>query len=227
MVTQPTFRNRMLLVSVLVVLIMFAFSIWAWFQLPLGASIPVHWGINGEANRYGGKAEGLLLMPMIAMALSVLFYFLPQLDPKGENILRSGTAYRALWIVLLMFFLGMHSVTTLIALGVNLQINRFILPAISVLMIVMGNYLGKIRQNYLMGIRTPWTLANEEVWNKTHRLGGRLFVVSGIVSLLASLLGPLIGLTVFGISMLVAVGWTVIYSYVIFTQIRKESTSNP
>ncbi|MFN8441811.1 MAG: SdpI family protein [Caldilineaceae bacterium] len=226
MVTQPTFRNRMLRISVLVVLIMFAFSAWAWFQLPADASVPVHWGINGQANGYGGKAEGLLLMPTITLALSVLFYFLPRLDPKGENILRSGSAYRALWIVLLIFFLGMHTVTTLIALGVNLQINQFILPAISVLMIVMGNYMGKVRQNYMMGIRTPWTLANEEVWNKTHRLGGRLFVISGILSLLASLFGPLIGLIVFGASMSISVGWTVIYSYVTFTQINKESTSN-
>lgn len=226
MVTQPTFRNRMLLVSVLVVLIMFAFSAWAWFHLPAGALIPIHWGINGEANRYGGKAEGLLLMPFITLALSVLYYFLPRLDPKGENILRSGAAYRALWIVLLVFFLGMHTVTTLIALGYHLQMNQFILPAVSVLMIVMGNYMGKVRQNYLMGIRTPWTLANEEVWNKTHRLGGRLFVISGILSLLASLFGPIIGLAVFSISMIATVGWTVIYSYIIFTQIKKASTSS-
>lgn len=227
MMTQPMVRNRMLQVSLLVVLAMFVVSFWAWFQLPAGASVPVHWGINGEANRYGGKVEGLLLLPFMTLAISVLFYFLPRLDPKGENILRSGPAYRAMWIVLLFFMFGLHLVTTGIALGFNLQINHFILPAVSALIIVIGNYMGKVRQNYLMGIRTPWTLANEEVWNRTHRLGGHLFVVSGILSLLATFFGPVAELIVFGTSMLVSVGWTVVYSYVIFEQIKRRSTGQP
>lgn len=227
MMTQPTVRNRMLLVSLLVVLVMFVVSAWVWFQLPAGASVPVHWGINGEANRYGGKVEGLLLLPFMTLAISVLFYFLPRLDPKGENILRSGPAYRAMWIVLLFFMFTLHLVTTGIALGFNLPINQFILPAVSVLIIVIGNYMGKVRQNYLMGIRTPWTLANEEVWNRTHRLGGRLFVVSGFLSLLAMFFGPVVELIVFGVSLLVAVGWTVVYSYVIFEQIKRRPTGQP
>ena len=110
-------RKQMILLSLAAVGVMFLLSGWAWFQLPANAALPVHWGISGQADRYGSKAEGLLLTPLLTLGISVLFYFLPQLDPRGKNLLRSEQAYRATWGILLAFFLGLHTTTTLIALG--------------------------------------------------------------------------------------------------------------
>lgn len=212
-------RKQMMLFSLAVSILMLLISAWAWRVLPAGASIPVHWNVAGEVDRYGGKAEGLLLLPGITMAVSLLFYFLPSLDPKGNNLLRSEQAFRAIWAVMLLFFVVIHVVMLMISLGKQLNMGQIILSSVSILFMVMGNYMGKIRQNYTMGIRTPWTLHNEQIWNKTHRLGGWLFVLCGLISLLVSLLFPSIGVYVLPAMIASASLIPIFYSYLLY---RKE-----
>lgn len=184
---QMNSQRTMWIVSAVVVGAMYALAIWAWAQLPQEASIPVHWGVNGEADRYGGKAEGLLLMPTITLFVCLLLAALPRLDPRGKNIMRSSQAYRAMWLVMLLFFLAIYVVSILAALGWMINMGRIMGPALGLLFLVLGNYMGKIRSNYTMGIRTPWTLASELSWNKTHRLGGKLFVVLGLLLFVSGL----------------------------------------
>ncbi|MFN8493250.1 MAG: SdpI family protein [Caldilineaceae bacterium] len=206
--------NRLWVFSAVILLGMFVLAAWAWQQLPANASIPVHWGINGAPNRYGGKWEGLFLLPLITAGIAVLFTLILYIDPLRQNIQQSGKAYAVTWVALLLFMAGLHIVTVLIALGWAINISVVITIALGILFIVMGNYMGKIRRNYTFGIRTPWTLASDVVWDKTHRLGGKVFMVAGLLILLSAFFAN--GLLHFYImlgALLGAVALVVVYSY--------------
>jgi uncharacterized membrane protein len=202
-----------LLVSILIVAAMFALSLWAWMQLPAGVQIPVHWGPSGEPDRYGGKFMGLMLMPAIAAGLVVLFEIIPRVEPRRENILRSRQAYNAVRVGLLLFLLGMHVVAVMAALGIALNMSRFVGVGMGLFMIVIGGYLGKVRSNYMFGIRTPWTLASDLSWEKTHRLGGRLFILSGLLIILSGILAPTWSVWVLLITILGSTLVVMVYSY--------------
>jgi uncharacterized membrane protein len=165
----------MLIFSAIVVGLMLALSAWAWTQLPADASIPIHWGIDGQANGFAPKPIGLLLIPRV--------------EPRRANLERSGTAYRATWVGVVTLMGVIHAATIAAALGATFDIARLVLVSVGALFIVIGNYLPKVQSNYLVGIRTPWTLTSDLSWRRTHRLGGRLFVIEGAALALLGLIG--------------------------------------
>lgn len=201
------------LISVVVVLIMVGLSAWAWVQLPADASIPVHWNAAGQVDRYGGKAEGLLLLPAVVVGVILLFNVIRYIDPLRANIERSGQAYRAVLLGVLFFMALLHVGAVLSAVGYPINIGLLAAPGIGLMFIVMGNYMGKIRRNYMFGVRTPWTLTSELAWNKTHRLTGKLFVASGLLVLMASLWSSEWAFYVMMASILGTVLFAMIYSY--------------
>lgn len=178
-----------LVISGLVIVIMFAVSAWAWGQIPDGRQIPVHFGLNGTPNRYGGKVQGLLVLPLIASGLTGLLAFLPRIEPRAQNLARSGKAYSLVWIAAILLLSGIHFSIVAIAIGRTVNMAVIINALLGVFFLVTGNYLGKIRRNFVFGIRTPWTLDSDLAWNKTHRLGGWLFVLLGSALLLSALDG--------------------------------------
>jgi len=170
-------KSRVILVIAGVVFLgSLAVSLWAWGQIPDGAQIPIHWGVNGEANGYAPKAVGLLLMPAIIAVLGIVFGAIPYLDPRRDHQERSTTS--RLWIMG-----AVHVAATLTVVGAPIEIGRVVVIAVGGMFIVIGNYLGKVRSNWFVGIRTPWTLSSERSWSQTHRLGGYLFVAAGVVSI--------------------------------------------
>ena len=174
--------------SAYIILVMLLFSAWAWMRLPEGAQMPVHWNAAGEIDRYGTKFEGLLLLPVISGLIAVTLAFIPLFEPRQGNLLRSAKPYVITCAATLLFMLCLHAAMILTALGKPVSVPRAIFAATGVLFIVIGNFFGKVRSNYFFGIRTPWTLSSELSWNKTHRLGGRLFMLFGLVVLLTGLL---------------------------------------
>ncbi len=214
---SQTNLNKLWLFSAIVLLVMGGLSVWAWQQLPANASIPVHWGIAGTPDRYGSKLEGLFLLPVVTTGIALLFTIILYVDPLRQNIQRSNKAYSIMWVVLMLFMAILHTVTVLIALGWAINIGVVITVALGILFMVLGNYMGKIRRNYTFGIKTPWTLASDVVWDKTHRLGGKVFMLSGLLILLSALfagsaLQVLIMLSVIlGATLLV-----VVYSYLVW-----------
>lgn len=179
--------TRLLVVSGVVAVLMFTLSLWAWGQLPGDALIPVHWGIDGQPDRYGGKFEGLLLTPLILIGISALFALIPRIDPRRDNILNSQSAYQAIWWVMLLFLAGLHLALVLSILGYNVSVGRFVPAGVGVIFLVIGRFMGRIRSNFMFGIRTPWTLTSELSWQKTHLWGGRLFMLLGALLVLAGL----------------------------------------
>lgn len=198
-----------------IVALMFLVSVWGWVQVPAEAQIPVHWGIDGTPDRYGGKFEGLMLMPLVALAVSVLLAAVPQIDPRKLNIAQSAKAYRVTWGGMLIFFFVLHLVLVAAAVGYDVSVGTIVPVGIGILFIVMGNYMGKIRSNYMFGIRTPWTLASDLAWNKTHRLGGKLFMGLGLV-MLTALWWPAFAFSMMMVWIVVMLVVLFIYSYYVW-----------
>ena len=173
-------RNIWLL-SAAVVFLMFAISSYAWMQIPAGEEVCTHWNAAGECDDYGSKFVGIYLMPIVTAAVVGLFALIPRIDPRAANIARSRKSYTAVWAAVILFFLALHTILTLSILDRDVNIGTYVPLLVGFMLVAIGNYMGKIRSNYMFGIRTPWTLSSELAWNKTHRLGGKLFVVEGII----------------------------------------------
>lgn len=182
--------------------------------------VPVHWNVAGVVDGYGSRYALLLLGPGLMLAELALFAVLPRLSPRryGIDAFRSTYDYLMLLVVALTGYL--FAVLLWAALLGSVDIHRSILGGISVLVVLMGNVLGKVRRNFFIGIRTPWTLASERVWYATHRLAAKCLVVSGIIALVLALLGTAFWLwmTVFGIGMLLPV----VYSLIYYKQLEKR-----
>ena len=183
-------RRRLTVFSAIVVAAMTILSAWAWLSLPADALVPIHWGADGQVNGWAPKTIGLFLLPFITAGVAALFWAIPVIEPRRANIVKSGQAYAAIWVAIVVLLAVIDVVTVAVALGVTLDMTLVVFVAVGGLFIVIGNYLPKVRSNYLVGIRTPWTLTSEASWTRTHRVGGRLFVIEGIVFILAGLLRP-------------------------------------
>jgi uncharacterized membrane protein len=191
METQKPDLRPMLIFSAAVVGLMFALSAYAWARTPPGGQLPTHWNAAGEVDGYGSKFTALMLLPLTTAGIAILLAFVPRMDPRGDNILRSWEAYRVTWLGAVLFFAFIHVGAVLTILGLAVNFFALLVPVgTGLLLMVIGNYLGKIRPNYMFGVRLPWTLASELSWNKTHRFAGRLFVAIGALTVLAAVFVP-------------------------------------
>ncbi|HTL82556.1 MAG TPA: SdpI family protein [Bacteroidia bacterium] len=144
--------------------------------------IPTHWNGSGDIDGYGGK-WALFLSPGINLAMYFLMLLLPKLDPRRKNYDLFSGVYYVIRIVLTVFLCLVGFITCLAALKYNIDVALIIQLSMIALFLILGNYFGKIRPNYFVGLRTPWTLNNEEVWMKSHRFTGKLWVICSLVML--------------------------------------------
>lgn len=184
----------LIVAAAVAVLTMLALSGWAWTQIPVGAAIPIHWGIDGRPNGYAPKEVGLLLLPVLTAGLAALLAILPRFEPRAANLARSAGAYVQVCVGVVAVLALVHLATVLAAVGRPLDITAIVGISVGGLFVVVGNVLGKVRSNFVFGVRTPWTLASDLAWNRTHRLVGRLFVVLGLSVLAVGLVGGSIAL---------------------------------
>ena len=187
-----------------------------WSKLP--DSIATHWRANGQANGWSSKASTVFFLPCILIIIHLFSVFLTLNDPKKTNIHKKPMTL-IFWIVPVISIL-MNGITYLIALGIKVNISAAVSILMGTLFILLGNYLPKLRQNYTIGIKLPWTLCSEENWYRTHRLGGKLFILGGILVALDGVAGiwlgdTLIFTTMIGI-LLICVAISVGYSFWLF-----------
>jgi uncharacterized membrane protein len=176
--------------------------------------IPVHWGITGDPNRYGSKMEQLTLSAL-PFVLFLILNYLPSIDPKKESYKKHSGAFSIINFVIILFLIITNLLGLFSALGYNIQFQKVVPVLLGILFIVLGNFMTQLRHNYFFGIRTPWTLASEYVWKKTHRLGGYVFVVIGLVPISSLFIGPL-GMYLFLWAMGIGIALILIYSYFVF-----------
>lgn len=191
------------------------FTAWAFPQLP--DQIPTHWGVGGRPDAWGDKWPSAFVPQGIALASWLLFAALPRVGPRRQNLERFTSTYWLLANTMLLFFLLLTVVMLGSALGWPIDVSQVLLVAIGILVAVLGNYLPRVRSNWWMGIRTPWTLESETVWRETHRLGGRVLMLAGIGAAIAALVlpPPARELTAIGLLMVSSV-IPLVYSYVIW-----------
>lgn len=158
---------------------MFLASAVVWPRAP--ERLPVHWDLAGEVDRHGGRVEGLLLLPALALGVYLLLRALPRLDPGRANYALFGGAYATIRLATLAVLAAIHGVVILAALGRTIDMGRLMPILVGALLIVLGGVLGKLRPTWFVGIRMPWTLSSKRSWGKTHRLGGWLFIADGLL----------------------------------------------
>ena len=189
--------------------------------------VPSHWDAAGNVNGYLPKLTNAVLFPVLSLGIFLLMRLLLAAGPRLSNQ-DPRTTQRISSLILtgiLLFMLIIQIITLAIPLGVPINISFVINLLVSVLFIFIGNYLGKLQRNFWAGIRTPWTLASDVVWERTHRLGGWLFVGAGVVGIVTAFIPALRIWGVVGLILLVS-ATLVVYSYVIYHQIE-ASGGNP
>jgi len=206
----------------ILILILLGFALGAYFYPSLPDKMPNHWGLNGEINGYGSRITGAFTLPLINLGMYIMFLVLPHIDPKGKNYAKFDSTYQYLKYLLITFFLGLEVYVLLLGTGAIISKPIYIGIMISLLFILLGNVMGRFKYNYFVGLRVPWTLANEEVWRKTHRMAASLFVIGGIINLLLNLIGTnLMGIGVM-INLAVIIIVPIVYSYFTYQKIVKE-----
>ncbi len=205
---------------------MLVFSAVIYSRLP--ARVPIHWNINGVADDYGTRELAALFVPGLSLGLWLLFQILPKLDPltitspDRFSYAPFLDTFRRFLNFILLFMAGLHVTTLGIALGWPIQIGQVMMIGIGLLFAGLGNEFGRLKRNSFAGIRVPWTLANEDVWRISHRVGGRAFVIVGLVSVLCGLIvPPETGIIVLMILVLGWVVFTMVYSYAVSRRIAR------
>ena len=182
--------------------------------------VPTHWNFAGEVDGWGTAWEVAFMLPLIYLGMFILFILIPKIDPKRRNFQAMGRVYSIVILVILLFFSAIYFATLGIALGYFENLPSLINIAIGIMFIVIGNYMGKIKHNYFMGIRTPWTLASEEVWHRTHRMAGPFWIVGGVLFMLMSFVPKGFALTFFLIILFALLLIPTVYSYVLFRRLE-------
>lgn len=180
---------------------------WSWAP----ARIPVHWGISGHVDRYGGKVEGLLVPPLLTLGIYLLMIVVPRLDPGRKSYSLFSGSYTTIRLAIVTFMTALYGVMHLVLRGYPIEVSTVVPLGVGGLLVVLGNLMGKIRPNWFVGIRTPWTLSSKEAWVKTHRLGGWLFILAGLGLMVTSIVhAPWAAAACIGLLLLSIVG---VYAY--------------
>lgn len=199
----------------------------AWLYPSLPQQIPTHWNIRGEIDGYGDKSWGVWLFPAMMAGVLVLFYFLPALSPRHFEIDTFRSTYLFIMVLTTALFTYMHSV---VLYGVwkatvartPFDVGRPLIGGMFLFFALLGNVMGKVRKNFYIGVRVPWTLASDRVWNDTHRLTAWVMVVAGLVGFV---------ITISGLSLFLALGVLfgsmlipIVYSFVHYKSLEKRGT---
>lgn len=215
-----TTRTTTIIVLILIVVAALA-GLLLWNRLP--DQMASHWNVNDQVDGYMPKVWGVFMVPLMTLGMFLLFLIIPSIDPLKANIAQFREAFNLFIVLIVAFMLYIHALTIAWSLGyTNFRMSTSMLPAMGLLFIFIGFMLRKAKRNFFIGIRTPWTLSNDVVWDKTHQLGAVLFMASGVLAFVGGIFGgqaafwllfvPLIGSTLF----------LLVYSYVLYQRETKS-----
>jgi len=205
-------KTKLILTSV-VILIPIIIGMILWNQLP--DTIATHWGVNNQPNGFSSKIFAVFGMPAVLLGIHWLCMIATTFDKKSKNM-NPKVLSLVLWICPALSLL-MSAIVYLTALGKEIKVGFIVILFMGLLFIIIGNYLPKCKQSYTMGIKLPWTLKDEENWNKTHRFAGPLWVIGGVVIMATAIFESPI---VFGVIVGVMVITPVVYSYLYYKNNR-------
>ena len=207
--------------ALVIIILPFLYLAYLWDKLP--DKVPVHWNIKGQIDAYGDRHDLILLPFLLPLLVYIVFLIAPKLDPKNK-LNQMGEKYQMIKFL-------MTTLTSALAIFIihsarsesNLNSN-YLIMLIGILFVIMGNYFKTIRENYFIGIRTPWTLEDEVVWKETHKLGGKLWFIGGLIVVISSLtLDREVGFIVFMVIAGLISVIPIVYSYLVFKNRRKRN----
>lgn len=208
-------------------LVLASFAVPAALYGRLPEAIPTHWNLQGQVDGYSPKPWGPFLLPFSMVGIYALLWAAQRMSPKGYRIEAFQGSFEVIRAALLALLAFCNVLVLMAATGAQLPIERVVPASMGLFFCVLGNWMSKFRKNFFLGIRTPWTLASDEVWLRTHRLAGRLFVATGLLLLLFAPFGasPALMLIALGIASTLPI----LYSYLVYRRIEgfKDSAPHP
>ena len=191
-----------------------------WNQLP--EQMASHWNENDQVDGYMSRFWGVFLMPLMTLGLFLLFLVIPVIDPLKANIAQFRGIFNLFIVFIIGFMLYIHALTLLWSLGyTSFEMSKAMLPAMGLLFILVGYLMRQSKRNWFIGIRTPWTLSSDSVWDKTHQLGAILFVASGVLAFLGGFFGGMLAFWLFFVPLMASAIFLVVYSYVLYQRETK------
>ena len=211
-------NKKKLIITSIIILVPIIIGLILWNKLP--DKLPTHWNSAGEVNGWSSKSFAVFGLPGFLFAVHWVCLLASSADPKKQNI-EGKVLNIVFWVCPIISVLGSVLIYGT-ALGVEFKVDKIMLALMGIMFIVVGNYLPKCKQSYTMGIKLPWTLNDEENWNRTHRFGGKVWVASGVIMIFCMLLPAnamiVIMMTILGVAVIVPT----VYSYQLYKKKEKS-----
>lgn len=206
------------IIILLIIITSFVLAFCYYPQMP--EQMASHWNIQSQVDDYMPKFWGLFLMPIICVVIFLLFLLIPKIDPLKKNIEKFRKYFDWFIILIILFLFYIYLLAIFWNLGYRFQMGQMLIPALAVLFFYIGILLKQAKRNWFIGIRTPWTLSSDIVWQKTHKLGSKLFKITGII-VLFGMFFPKYFIWFILIPTIAAVLYALIYSYFEYQKIKK------
>jgi uncharacterized membrane protein len=214
---KPTLKTEILSLIMIVASFVLAF----YFYQNFPDQVPTHWNFRGEVDGWSSAGFGAFMIPFVILGMYLLFLVIPLIDPKKERYREFTGTYHLFKNFILFFMFIIYLIIGYSGLGYDLDISIIVSTLVGLLFIVLGSQMPKIKSNWFIGIRTPWTLSNEEVWKKTHEVGGKFFIIGGLLIIIAGLLENKFSLYIFIAAIIIAAIVPMVYSYVWYRKTEK------
>mgnify|MGYP000604465441 FL=1 len=204
-----------------IVILPFTYLAYVWNNLP--NKVPIHWNLKGEIDRYGDKSELILIPILLPLLTYLIFLIVPKIDPKNK-LNKMGNKLNTIKFLTTAFMSILALFIIYSAKNQTFTNPNYIVLLIGSLYLILGNYFKTIKVNYFIGIRTPWTLENETVWKETHKLGGKMWFIGGLLIIISSLiLENQLNFTLLLIITSIITIVPVVYSYLKFQNLKKQT----
>lgn len=204
----------------ILIIIIFSFIIAIYLYPQMPDRMASHWNANGEVDSYMPKFWALFLMPMLSAVMFLMFLLIPKLDPLKKNIEKFRKYFDGFVVIMVLFLFYIYILTLAWNSDYRFRMAQMIIPALAILFYYAGILIQHAKRNWFIGIRTPWTLSSESVWDKTHRLGGILFKIIALI-ILASMLSPRYMLYLFLIPLFAVIIYIFVYSYLEYKKVKE------
>lgn len=209
-------KNSKLLTTIV---LLFSFGTAIYFYPLLPEQLASHWNIQGEVDGYMDKFWGLFLMPILMIIFTFFLYLIPKIDPERKNIEKFEGTFEFFILVFNLFMLYVYVLTILWNIGYSINMISALMPAYALLFYFMGYLMGKSKRNYMIGIRFPWTLASDIVWDKTHKLAEKLFKLTSIIVLLGLFFSQYAFCFLF-FPLIISIIYLFVYSYLEYQKVK-------
>jgi len=202
-------------------LLILAFASALYFYQNFPAQVPSHWNIRGEVDAYSGPFGAAFLVPLMMVGMYLMFLFLPYLDPKKDQYGEFAKVYHNFKDLILVFLFILQFLTGINGLGYTMNIGFLVPIMVGALFMVLGFLLQNVKMNWFLGIRTPWTMSSETVWNKTHKLSSPVLMVAGLLMAVTAFVPERAKIVLFILSIALIILALPIYSYILYAQEKK------